>query len=186
MRALHRRPARRAFALAIGVLMMAGGGHAQNGDEDGVLLRIGGAAENGDPARFDATLAEWRAAGRFSLAALERKGVLHAAVESGGSDAAAIVMRVLGLRADLDARNIWGQTPLHWAASHNAAAVLSSAVPPLSLPIGVVVIGLTEVRVVDERQLLGRPVVKLSVGSPEIGTITLRDGVAAVRDRLFR
>ena len=192
MRTLHRRAARRAFALAIGVLMMASGGHAQNGDEDVVLLRIGGAAENGDPARFDSTLAEWRAAGRFSLAALERKGVLHAAargttaghtdvvdrllalgldpnapsglpryplhlaaafgnlatvetllrhdarigvtdedgqtvlhaaVESGGSDAAAIVTRVLGLRADLDARNIWGQTPLHWAASHNAAVI---------------------------------------------------------------
>jgi ankyrin repeat protein len=172
--------------------MMAAGGHAQNGDEDVGLLRIAGAAENGDPARFDATLAEWRAAGRFSLAALERKGVLHAAargttaghtdvvdrllalgldpnapsglpryplhlaaafgnlatvetllrhdarigvtdedgqtvlhaaVESGGSDAAAIVTRVLGLRADLDARNIWGQTPLHWAASHNAAMI---------------------------------------------------------------
>jgi hypothetical protein len=43
----------------------------------------------------------------------------------------------------------------------------------------------TEMRIVDERQFLGRPVVKLSVGSPEIGTITLRGGVAdAVRDRL--
>jgi ankyrin repeat protein len=192
MRTLHRRATRRAVALAIGVLMMADGGHAQNGDEDVLLLRIGGAAENGDPARFDAMLAEWRAAGRFSLSALERAGalhaaargttaghtdvvnrllalgldpnapsglpryplhlaaafgnratvetllrhdarigvtdedgqtVLHAAVESGGSDTAAIVTRVLGLRADLDARNIWGQTPLHWAASHNSAVI---------------------------------------------------------------
>jgi ankyrin repeat protein len=183
---------RRALALAIGVLMTVAGAHAQSGDEDVVLLRIGGAAENGETDRFDSTLAEWRAAGRFSLAALERKGVLHAAargttaghtgivdrllalgldpnapsgipryplhlaaafgnlatvetllrhdarigvtdedgqsvlhaaVEGNGSDAEAIVKRVLGLRADLEARNIWGQTPLHWAAWHNAAMI---------------------------------------------------------------
>jgi ankyrin repeat protein len=178
--------------LIIAMLMTAASGNAQDGAEDLILLRIGGAAENGEVARFDAELAQWRAAGRFSLAALDRKGVLHAAargstldhtaivdrllalgldpnapsglpryplhlaaavgnvatvetllrhdarigvvdedgqtvlhaaLEASGADAAAIVRRLLALRADLEARNIWGQTPLHWAAWHNAAMI---------------------------------------------------------------
>jgi hypothetical protein len=44
----------------------------------------------------------------------------------------------------------------------------------------------TQMRVVDERQLLGRPVVKLSVGSPEIATVTLRGGVADEARRRLR
>jgi ankyrin repeat protein len=179
----------RILVVALGVAMTVTGATAQGDAEDIVLLRIGGAAERGETARFDSTLAEWRAAGRFSLAALERKGVLHAAargttpghteivdrllalgldpnaptglpryplhlaaavgnvgtvetllrhdarigvvdedgqtvlhaaMEAGATDAAAIVKRLLALRADLTAGNIWGQTPLHWAAWHDA------------------------------------------------------------------
>jgi ankyrin repeat protein len=190
-RSLYRRAAQQALAVAVGMTLAVTGASTQGG-EDVVLLRIGGAAEDGDTARFDATLAEWRNAGRYSLAALDRKGalhlaahgstpghtvivekllalgvdpnapsglpryplhlaasvgnlatvetllrhdarigvvdedgqsVLHAAVESGATDAPAIVTRLLALRADLDARNIWGQTPLHWAAWHDAKTI---------------------------------------------------------------
>jgi ankyrin repeat protein len=184
----------RAVAIAVALTAVIGHavGYAQGETEDVLLLRVGGAAEGGETARFDSALAEWRAAGRFSLSALERKGVLHlasrgstpahteivnrllalgldpnaptglpryplhlaaaagnlatveallrhdarigvadedgqsvlhAAVEGGGTGAEAIVRRLLALRADLEARNIWGQTPLHWAAWHDASLI---------------------------------------------------------------